>query len=148
MKAKYVLIFAGSIGAITFLIGFFINAIYQDRLELLIIPSAIIAILSWFGSGSEILKLVKEWWEERQSKVKLDVEYDVEGNPNQHIAKWNDEITGYGSVKKRVLRIQVFNDSNGVAEKCKARFQILENTQKKIYTNIQLKLNISDLGKN
>lgn len=138
MEAKYALILAGSIGAMTFLIGFFINAIYQNQLQSLIIPTAIIAILSWFGSGAQIIKLIKEYWEERKSRVKLDAEYDLDGNPHQYIARTEHEVTGYGKVKKRVLRIQVFNESDGVAENCKARFQLIQNENKE-YPEHELK---------
>ena len=96
----------------------------------MIIPTAIIAILSWFGSGAQIIKLIKEYWEERKSRIKLDAEYDIKGNPQQYIALTEHEMTGHGNVKKRVLRIQVFNDSDGVAENCKARFQLIENENK------------------
>jgi hypothetical protein len=125
MEAKYALILAGSIGAMTFLIGFFINAIYQNQLQSLIVPTAIIAILSWFGSGAQIIKMIKEYWEERKRRVKLDAEYDIMGNPHQYIAYLEHDVAGYNNVRKKVLRIQILNEGGAVAEIVKRGFNSL-----------------------
>lgn len=123
MNSKHILLLIGSVSAISFLIGLYITAIFQNQLQLLIIPTAIIAVLSWFGSGTDILKLVRDWWEERKSKPKLIVEHD-EGHPAQFAPKTEIERNGLGLVKTKVLTIGVYNDSDGIAQNCTASFKI------------------------
>lgn len=113
--------------ALGIFIGFAVTTYFYNQLQALIGMGALFALLTWLGRPTELLGFITKYLNERKNEPKLRVKYDVEGNPNQYIAHWDDEIPDYGKVKKRVLRVQILNDSDGVAEKCKPRFRILKS---------------------
>ena len=115
--------------ALGIFIGFGVTTYFYNELQALIGFGTLFALLTWLGRPTEVLGFITKYINERQSKPRLEVEYDVKGNPAQHIAETTHEVTGYGKVKKKVLRIQVFNRGKGEA-RCKARFLIIENGNK------------------
>jgi hypothetical protein len=132
-----ILIIAGSMCALGIFIGFGVTTYFYNQLQALIGFGALFALLTWLGRPTEVLGFITKYVNERRNKPKLEVEYDVKGNPAQHIAYTTHEVTGYGKVKKKVLRIQVFNRSEGEA-RCKARLLLIEN-DKKTYPKHDLK---------
>lgn len=126
-----ILIIAGSMCALGIFIGFGVTTYFYNQLQALIGFGALFALLTWLGKPSEILGFITKYINERKNEPKLVIEYDIEGNPSQYITEWDDVIDFYGRVKKRVLRIQILNDSDGVAENCKARFRILQSDNEK-----------------
>jgi hypothetical protein len=121
--------------------GFFIYAIFQTKIEVLapaaiLAPVAIIiAILTWFGSGTDFIKMLRDWLKEKTeeekriaSLPKLKIVYDEE-NPHQYCPIQSDtRIEDFGTVQRKYLRIEVENNGGEVARDCNAKLIVIEKS--------------------
>jgi len=41
--------------------GFFIYAVFQEKIEVLASAAIMMAILTWFASGTDFIKLLRDW---------------------------------------------------------------------------------------
>ncbi len=69
MKAKWTTVFAifaiSSALAIAFFIGLTVSTLIQSQYPLLFIVAIVVAFTAWFGRGTDILSLIREWHKER-----------------------------------------------------------------------------------
>jgi len=126
--------------------GFFIYAIFQTKIEVLAPAAIIIAILTWFGSGTDFIKLLQDWLKEKKeeekkiaSLPKLKIVYDEE-NPHQYCPIQSDtRIEEYGTVRRKYLRIEVENNGGGVAKNCDAKLIVIEKKSSELSPTTELK---------
>jgi hypothetical protein len=50
--------------------GFFIYAGFQEKIEVLAPAAIMMAILTWFGSGTDFIKLLRDWVKEKNEEEK------------------------------------------------------------------------------
>ncbi len=64
------------IAILSFAGGFYLATILQKQIEVLIGAAIIIAFLSWIGSGTDFIGLIREWYKDKQDrKSKGDLEF-------------------------------------------------------------------------
>jgi len=126
---------AMSMFAIGVATGFFIYAIFQAKIEVLAPAAIVIAILTWFGSGTDFIKLLQDWLKEKKEEEKriaslpqLHVVYDQE-KPDQYCPIQSDtRIEGFETVQRKYLRIEVENNGGKVARNCNAKLIVTEKS--------------------
>jgi len=105
--------------------GGFYLAIYiqQTQTELLAVVAIIFVFLMWFGSGADILGILRDWYKETCEKPRLLIEYDKE---KRIFFPEVDVINSYNTLigKRKHQKICIKN-SGGVARNCKAKLQII-----------------------
>jgi len=117
-------------------LGFFVYGIYQQKLEVLVPAAIILSILTWFGSATDIIGLMREWYKDKKEEERreqeqlaklpiLSIEYD-ERNKDQYCPiLLDDRIESYGWVSRKLLRIRVLN-SGGEANDCEAVLKVIK----------------------
>jgi hypothetical protein len=99
--------------------GFYLALYLQDQLHILVAVAIVIAFLTWFGSGADIMGLLREWYKDKQAekfRPKFDIKHEIwEHNHPLHTAS--------GDI--RVLTLKVDNVGGGQTVKnCSARIEI------------------------
>jgi hypothetical protein len=119
-------------------LGFYAYGVYQAKLEVLVPVAIVLAVLTWFGSATDILGLLREWYkdkkeEERTKREKIEslpkfvVTFD-KSDPNTYCQKEKHTYPNLGTVERKSLRIKVHNEGGSVARKCTAKLLIKNNT--------------------
>jgi hypothetical protein len=132
---RSVIIIALSMLGIGIAAGFFIYAIFQAKIEVLAPAALVLAILTWFGKGTDFIKLLQDWLKEKKeeeektaSLPKLDIVYD-EQNSDQYCPIQSDtRIEDYETVQRKYLRIEVENNGGEVARNCNAKLTVIQKS--------------------
>ena len=117
--AIYILV----IFAVGFMAGFYLSTHMLGQVNLLLAVAIIFVFLMWFGSGAEILGLLRDWYREACINPQLSIEYGKERDIfylEADIIDSNMNIIG----KRKYQKICVKN-LGGVARNCKAKLRII-----------------------
>ncbi|MGA9150168.1 MAG: hypothetical protein WBZ36_06305 [Candidatus Nitrosopolaris sp.] len=67
---RYVLLFL-LCGGIGFAGGFYLAVAFQRQIEVLVGAAIVLAVLTWLGSGAELLGLLRDWYKEQREQERI-----------------------------------------------------------------------------
>jgi len=115
-------------------LGFVAYGAYQQKLEVLVPVAIVLAILTWFGSATDILGLLREWYKDKkeeerrlENQPKLTITYEPRKIPDIYCPERTFTYPDYGTTNRKYLRIKVTNEGGGLAKQCEAILTITEN---------------------
>jgi hypothetical protein len=87
-------------------LGFYAYGVYQQKLEVLVPVAIVLGILTWFGSATDILGLLREWYKdkkEEERRVKAQPKFTIthdERYPAQYAPETTVQREGFGRVNE------------------------------------------------
>ncbi len=110
--------------AVGFMGGFYLSTYMHGQVTLLLAVAVIFVFLMWFGSGAEILGLLRDWYREACITPQLSIEYKKEADIfylEADIIDSDRNIIG----KRKYQKICIKN-SGGVARNCEAELRLIK----------------------
>jgi hypothetical protein len=107
--------------------GFYIYGILQGKLEVLAPAAIVIAILTWFGRGTDFLGLLQDWLKEKKeaekvvaSQPRLKIMFDPDTDPDTYcpVRSYHNPRHLGQTIHRKFLRVVVENSGGGVAAEC------------------------------
>lgn len=122
-------------GAIGFTGGFYIAVALQKQIQVLIGAAIVLAVLTWIGSGADLLGLLREWYkdkreEERVPKLGFDEFFKID----------SQEAGATGELNATRYFVKIINTnsrSEGIAGICQG-FVILRNKNIQLFGNMDM----------
>jgi len=117
-------------------LGFGFAMFYQNQIQALISLGGVFGFLTWLVTPSDVLSFIKNWIRERKRTPTFTIKYDDKGNPDQYtpyatrLRNIANEGGKWEGARWKVLRINVKNDSDGMAPNCRARLQVVKTDNK------------------
>jgi len=111
--------------------GFYIALYTQSQIALLAGIAVLFAFLTWLGSGTDIITLLRDWYKEGQQKVIFSMEYDPQANPHLY-SPMLELITMTGertNISRRYLKIGIKNSGGIVAKQCKVTLRVVRSDE-------------------
>jgi antibiotic biosynthesis monooxygenase (ABM) superfamily enzyme len=66
-KSVWLVVFLVILG-IGFAAGFYLSNYFQNQIQVLVGAAIVIAVLTWMGSGTDILGLLRDWFREQREE--------------------------------------------------------------------------------
>lgn len=117
MNTRYLIVLGLSLLGIGVLGGFYLYALLQNQIQVLIPATVVLVFLTWLGSGADFLGLLRDWYKDRKDEERriaslpqLNIIYDPDTNPDIYVpAKPSSAYTGADTVVRKHLRITIEN---------------------------------------
>lgn len=109
--------------------GFYLALYTQSQVALLAGIAVLFAFLTWLGSGTEIITLIRDWYKEGQQKVVFSLELDLQANPHLY-SPMLELITMTGertNISRRYLKAGIKNSGGIVAKQCKVTLRLVRS---------------------
>lgn len=128
-------------------LGFVAYGAYQQKLEVLVPVAIVLAVLTWFGSATDILGLLREWYKDKKEEERRQKEEEAKAKerlanvPDLHVTfdknlpdqftpfRKDDRIFDFPGVERRHIWVRVKNDG-GDAIGCEAILKVTNNIDK------------------
>jgi hypothetical protein len=108
--------------------GFYLALYLQSQIALLAGIAVLFAFLTWLGSGTDIIGLLRDWYKEKGAKVIFTIEHDPQGAFSIY-ASTLELITTSGertNISRKYLKVGIRNSGGIVAKQSKATLQIIK----------------------
>jgi len=109
--------------------GFYLALYTQSQIALLAGIAVLLAFLTWFGSGTDIITLLRDWYKESLQKVEFSLEYNPQSNPHLY-APMLELLTMTGqrtNISRKYLKLGIKNNGGMVAKQCKVTLQFVNS---------------------
>lgn len=110
--------------------GFYLALYLQSQIALLAGIAVLFAFLTWFGSGTEIIGLLREWYKEKSERVVFTIEHNPQGTFSVYESTL-ELVTTTGertNVTRKYLKVGIKNTGGIVAKQSKATLQLIAPT--------------------
>jgi len=111
--------------------GFYIALYLQNQIALLAGMAILFAFLTWLGSGTDLIVIVREWYKETYTKPRLRINYSPQDNPHLYTPEI-EMVSASGerlAVMRRFLKVGIENEGSLVAKRCKATLQVIRSDE-------------------
>jgi hypothetical protein len=136
LEIKYILVLGSSLIGIGVLGGFYMYALLQNQVQVLIPATVVLVFLTWLGSGADFLGLLKEWYKDKikerekiESLPKLVINYHPEYPDTYCPSKPFVYPHPVGRRDRKYLRIAIENIGGSVARQCEAKLRVVTDNK-------------------
>jgi hypothetical protein len=132
LEIKYLLVLGFSLLGIGILGGFYLYALLQNQIQVLIPATVVLVFLTWLGSGADFLGLLREWYKDKMKEREkianlpnLVINYHPEYPDTYCPSKPFIYEHPFGRRDRKYLRLAIENIGGNVAQQCQAKLRLV-----------------------